>query len=1283
LSSLTVDQVRARLAPHSVTGATVVTHGFQSAADGGDALRPLADAIRNRVDSSNGTGATAWLLDYDITGEGQPGVFDTNPDQSVLPADGTSGESGHAVLLFDWAAESNEASAGWTEAAGDALFNLLAGLGLVDPTNATIAGPLHFIAHSMGAAVTSDTVERLARLGVPVEHVTYLDPHDFAQAGLASGQALVVDNLQQQAEVGLPGGYGATVWQTETEATPAGTFTDVYFQTRGLNGSAVPDFVVPGGRPIPGAFNVFLDDGAELPGSDAANPYLPIDSSGDHSYVWNCYYLGTVTGSLPTGCAAPATAVAFTANPADPATRIGYNLSRVAGGGAAVWNLGAFQPEFFDLSTASGDEPHRFSSTRLVTNDGQPNLPELAKLGFDIASPLDAQLAARRPAPAWNPLEIANGNFDGPGDENSILAQLVLPAAVADLVDTAPNNIVPGWSHHGGGGGGGHVRTLDAGAFNYYLELDAFAGADAARRSHNTLFVPPQANYLVFDLERTRAGSGETLQVTLGATPLAAAAGSGDLDLAATDLKFHSVWLPVPPAVRGTSATLEFKIVDAGSSVIDAAVRIDNVRFEAFDTAGLRQRARDELNVTGITVVTHGLQIGGTVEEDDGLMPLAAAIRDRADAANGTGQAWLVDYDLPYEAGRGYFDSHDSIVPPAPAMPPAVKANAELVLLFDWSAESNEVSTGWTESAADALFNLLVDQAGSPAGWVDLANPAARPRLHLIGHSLGAGVTSELVERLAAYGVAVDQVTYLDPHDFDQIVLPDEVHAQAGLGEPPGYGAAVWSNVGFADVYYQTRTENAAGITNLVVPAGRPIPGAFNRWISGGDELPDWTKYRDANAAGDHSYVWQCFYLGTVLGALPTGEAVDCPPPAQATNYAATGYAFGDVVGVTRPAEGNFFAADQDHQHTPAEYVLAGQPNGVGIARLGLTQAQVAAGGWPPAWSPFEITNGDFTAPGDEHSGVPDGQDALVQALSAGSSAVSDFVTIGPITGLGPLDETNIVPGWSHHGGGGGEAHVRAAVGPLTNYDLELSAAAHPSAAARTHSPVVIPAGARFLTFDVQVATPAGGERLRNPLGASDADLLDPTLVDLTMPGERFETVRVPIDPARQLQSTPLEFEIVDPAAPGSVDATVRIDNLRFECLTIGSLREMLRPDRVTVAGVTIITHGFQLLGTADEGDGMRPLADAIRTRAGASLGDDSRAWLLDYDIAAEGRRADRRRRAHRAARRRSARWRGAARREPGRLAARAVAGARPPAQSGVAAHIPARRSATGELPVD
>ena len=126
-----VEDVAAEILPYSpgsvtqsIKHVTVVTHGFQpQLAGSGDSLMPLAEKIYTRAGADK-----AWLLDYDVSNEAQGngflgswgdrgvGVFDA--DQSKMSAENPT----DIVLLWDWADESNDFSAGWTGASADARF---------------------------------------------------------------------------------------------------------------------------------------------------------------------------------------------------------------------------------------------------------------------------------------------------------------------------------------------------------------------------------------------------------------------------------------------------------------------------------------------------------------------------------------------------------------------------------------------------------------------------------------------------------------------------------------------------------------------------------------------------------------------------------------------------------------------------------------------------------------------------------------------------------------------------------------------------------------------------------------------------------------------------------------------------------------------------------------------------------------------------------------------------------------------------------------------------------
>ncbi|MCA9140177.1 MAG: hypothetical protein KDB00_25570, partial [Planctomycetales bacterium] len=727
---------------------------------------------------------------------------------------------------------------------------------------------------------------------------------------------------------------------------------------------------------------------------------------------------------------------------------------------------------------------------------------------------------------------------------------------------------------------------------------------------------------LVFDSQTTKLQGDASINVYLGEALV------NSRPLKTTDLKFGSHWLPIADNLQDSIRTLTFEVIGP------AEVRIDNVRFEAFDHDELRAKIAGVEKIEGVTIVTHGFQILGTVAEGDGMMSLARSIQGVADSIDGR-EGWLIDYDVPYEGSQGYFDSIDSDVPDTPTG----TENVELVLLFDWSIESNEAEGGYTEAAGDALFNMLVD-----LGIVDLQTKTSPP-LHFIAHSLGAAVTSEAVKRLAAFydpadpnPLVVDQVTYLDPHDFWQAGLPDFLVQQFDLGMPAGYGASIWENVQYADVYYETRLGNGASVPSFVVPAGRPIPGAYNQHLN--EEtglLPPEGSYLDTEVSGDHSYAWHTLYHSTVTGALPGSAEFDAPLPIAVDQFESgeifdvmPGYrlsrlgalANGVDLDAKRAQFGpNFYSEDQDHSHrspllhtAPLQQLDAG-PNPIGLSYLGLTEQDVVyAGGrpmpggvakigWESNWDPLSIVNGDFEFPGDELAGETG--DFLGDILDPKALELWLSVT----------QPSNLIPGWSHHAGGGEGVVVSDGSGGPVDFTLNLSGQSHPSRASRTHNAVYVDESARFLTFNLKrvSAADADGKLLQVKLGDVPLATLSGNTVplDLSQVDSHWQTVRLAVPKDLRFKSVPLEFSI-----PTDSNSSVLIDNVRFEDLTLGSLNEIF--SFVDVQGVTIITHGFQAMGTAVEGDGMRRLADAIQTRVN-DAGSDTRAWIIDYDVPMEG----------------------------------------------------------------
>ena len=175
-------------------------------------------------------------------------------------------------------------------------------------------------------------------------------------------------------------------------------------------------------------------------------------------------------------------------------------------------------------------------------------------------------------------------------------------------------------------------------------------------------------------------------------------------------------------------------------------------------------------------------------------------------------------------------------------------ASGEVVAVLDWSAVANHLAGGPSvqEVAAAAAVAIADGQNGQRA--------LAELPLHLIGHSRGGALVSELARELGERGIVVDQVTMLDPHPLT-------------LADPQPLGSATidavptaYENVLYADAYSQTNA----------YPKGMLVAGAYNRlWsgLAGG-------YYDEGVAFGDHPNV-HLLYQGTIdlRNPVDNGEA--------------------------------------------------------------------------------------------------------------------------------------------------------------------------------------------------------------------------------------------------------------------------------------------------------------------------------------------------------------------------------------------------------------------------
>ncbi len=201
------------------------------------------------------------------------------------------------------------------------------------------------------------------------------------------------------------------------------------------------------------------------------------------------------------------------------------------------------------------------------------------------------------------------------------------------------------------------------------------------------------------------------------------------------------------------------------------------------------------------TILTHGYSLDGT--KGVWLEAMGDAILERA------GAGAIFRYD----------ETHGdwTLVSGVP------DAAAPVVMILRWVNDFEKAGPNYrfAEGAANALSAALrsprlVDDTGAPIPSFPLLEQRT---VHFVGHSRGAVVNSEIMRRLAIEGLAVDQMTSLDPHPVNGTL---DFPANPDWGDPT---PQKWNNVAFADTYWRAD----GGFLNAVDFDGIPLANTLNQ----------------------------------------------------------------------------------------------------------------------------------------------------------------------------------------------------------------------------------------------------------------------------------------------------------------------------------------------------------------------------------------------------------------------------------------------------------------------
>ncbi len=239
------------------------------------------------------------------------------------------------------------------------------------------------------------------------------------------------------------------------------------------------------------------------------------------------------------------------------------------------------------------------------------------------------------------------------------------------------------------------------------------------------------------------------------------------------------------------------------------------------------------LCAAGVTLITHGFELDNSYPT--WIDRMADAIAARADPSPA-----VYSIQLDYLPDRSVTAAlyYERGTPPG-----SVDPNAEVIVKLLWHRVAGLTDTVNATDVANLTWPFFQTTNAAPVnGGPAIPRPLAELPIHLIGHSRGGAVVSEIARLFAQHAIWVDQMTTLDPHpatDGDPILARDPA-------------VAIYNNVVFADNYYQ--------IENY--PGGEHVEGTVEQFLNdrfANDGLADGIF----DTSADHTEVHD-WYHGTI-----------------------------------------------------------------------------------------------------------------------------------------------------------------------------------------------------------------------------------------------------------------------------------------------------------------------------------------------------------------------------------------------------------------------------------
>jgi len=379
---------------------------------------------------------------------------------------------------------------------------------------------------------------------------------------------------------------------------------------------------------------------------------------------------------------------------------------------------------------------------------------------------------------------------------------------------------------------------------------------------------------------------------------------------------------------------------------------------------GVIERLEPRALLAGVTVITHGFQTSSALP--NWLATMETALASRAGGAN-IYRMTITNSSSPTVSSFVRTSSGGS-------------ASGEAIVTVNWSAVANDLFGGPNTSTIAALVEPYLTVARNIPGDPLTARPLAELPVHLIGHSRGGSLVSDLARRLGASGIWTDQLTLLDPHPTnsdpavvvqDNVVFSDDIFQTDGF--PNGSAIAGSYGIDLTNVAGVNHSETHAYYHGTIARAAANDGDGItinNAWYAGAGQGPramvgyDWSRIGSAaqpaggvgNLAGGSATRTHV----TVTAASPWSNVGSLDVTGDAGGFVNNGSSINLAYRYQDSAGGGAISFYLDNDANPSDGFARSYGSSGSLAATGVTPNVSSVRSFPLTWNSAGLADGVY-----------------------------------------------------------------------------------------------------------------------------------------------------------------------------------------------------------------------------------------------------------------------------------------------------------------------------------